>query len=132
MTSDHHHSHDAHSHSHPSRPLPPPSSARKQATVVASFDRYKSVSLSLNQRRRQAYYALSPAHQALLPHHPTFLAEVDVRIRVNATLVERFVENEYYGRIVNDAGEEVEGGEVALAPTSADHEVSCSLSASLR
>lgn len=115
---DHPHSHDhGHSHAHGTATTSEQHAARKQATIVAAFDRYRAVSLSLNHRRRTTYYALSRSHQLLLSGHLELLKEVDDRIRINAEVVERFVANDTFGQSIDDSVDDA-----AAAPTSADHE----------
>ncbi|SGY94033.1 BQ5605_C037g11623 [Microbotryum silenes-dioicae] len=66
--------------------------ARHQATVVATFDSYRRVALSANQRRRADYFQLPPQHRRLLPGYAELLNKVDGLLSQNAHFLHAVVE----------------------------------------
>lgn len=69
-----------HSHHDPEESITSQSSEMAhRATVIATWDRYASASLSANNRRMKDFLALSTRQQALLPDYLDLLAEVRYR-----------------------------------------------------
>ncbi|SCZ88523.1 BZ3500_MvSof-1268-A1-R1_Chr2-1g04466 [Microbotryum saponariae] len=66
--------------------------AHHQATVVATFDSYRRVALSANQRRRADYFQLPPQHRRLLPGYAELLNKVDGLLSQNAHFLHAVVE----------------------------------------
>ncbi|SCV71998.1 BQ2448_4692 [Microbotryum intermedium] len=66
--------------------------AHHQATVVATFDSYRRVALSANQRRRADYFQLPPQHRRLLPGYAELLNKVDGLLSENANFFHAVVQ----------------------------------------
>ncbi|KAK4054482.1 hypothetical protein OIV83_000976 [Microbotryomycetes sp. JL201] len=86
-----------------------------RAQVTATFDRYLQHAMSANRKRRADFYALSDAHQALLPDYAELLTEVDNCLLTNHSLIKAMIEQNVFPP-------SPEASLSAPSPTDAEHE----------